>query len=89
MSKLCSFRNCLLSFLFLLECTVRVCSQTAFNVEKIDHSLVQNANAIIRIDEEHFEIISKDEAIRNFHFAVTILSEKGENIYNQVKKNMI
>ncbi|MCF2500336.1 DUF3857 domain-containing transglutaminase family protein [Dyadobacter chenhuakuii] len=75
----------LLSILFLV-CTMlcQVQAQDEFDVTKISPELNAGANAVVRLDEDFFEIISKAEARHKKRTVVTILNEKGENEYGQL-----
>lgn len=59
-------------------------AQTDFSVSKINPLLLVDANAVVRLDEDYFEILSKSEARLHHHFVVTILNEKGEDEHNQM-----
>ncbi|MCF2516127.1 DUF3857 and transglutaminase domain-containing protein [Dyadobacter sp. CY351] len=63
-------------------CQVR--AQDEFDVTKISAELNAGANAVVRLDEDFFEIISKAEARHKKRTVVTILNEKGENEYGQL-----
>ncbi|MBE9465432.1 DUF3857 domain-containing transglutaminase family protein [Dyadobacter subterraneus] len=70
---------------FLLFGTFHLASaQSDFNVNKINPLLLTDANAVIRLEEDYFEILSKSEAKLHHRFAVTILNEKGEDEHNQM-----
>lgn len=76
-------------FLFstiFLACTMlcQVQAQDEFDVTKISPELNAGANAVLRLDEDFFEIISKAEARHKKRTVVTILNEKGENEYAQL-----
>ncbi|MCE7069179.1 DUF3857 and transglutaminase domain-containing protein [Dyadobacter sp. CY327] len=75
----------LFSILFLV-CTIlcQVQAQDEFDVTKISPELNAGANAVVRLDEDFFEIISKAEARHKKRTVVTILNEKGENEYGQL-----
>ncbi|MCF2445481.1 DUF3857 domain-containing transglutaminase family protein [Dyadobacter sp. CY345] len=55
-----------------------------FSVSKIPLELLKDANAVIRLDEETFEILSKSEAKQRNRLVVTILNEKGEDTYSEM-----
>ncbi len=52
-------------------------AQLPLAVSNIPDSLLQNANAVIRFDHTHFEIIGKNQSITKQQWAVTILNAKG------------
>ncbi|MCF2495291.1 DUF3857 and transglutaminase domain-containing protein [Dyadobacter sp. CY22] len=62
----------------------QVQAQDEFDVTKISPELNAGANAVVRLDEDFFEIISKAEARHKKRTVVTILNEKGENEYGQL-----
>lgn len=55
-----------------------------FSAALIPKTLLNDANAVVRLQEEYFEIVSKAEARTHFHLVVTILNEKGEESYNDI-----
>ena len=61
-----------------------VFSQENFKVSGISPGLLTDANAIIRLDETYWEIISKGEAKKRIRLVVTVLNEKGEDQHNQL-----
>ncbi|WP_082217071.1 DUF3857 domain-containing transglutaminase family protein [Dyadobacter psychrophilus] len=76
-------------FLFstiFLACTMlcQVQAQDEFDVTKISPELNAGANAVVRLDDDFFEIISKAEARHKKRTVVTILNDKGENEYGQL-----
>lgn len=75
----------LLSFIFF-ACTMlcQVQAQSEFDISKITQELNAGANAVVRLDEDFFEIISKAEARHKKRMVVTILNEKGEEEYGQL-----
>ncbi|TDE12056.1 DUF3857 domain-containing transglutaminase family protein [Dyadobacter psychrotolerans] len=80
--KTFTFKN-----LFLLVCCLfsfPVFSQEDFSVSKINSTLLTEANAVIRLDESYWEIISKGEAKQHNRLVVTILNEKGEERHSQL-----
>lgn len=62
----------------------QVKGQSDFNFQKINPDLIKNANAVIRVEEDYFEILSKSEAKLHHRFIVTILNEKGEDEHTQM-----
>ena len=73
---------------FLLVCLpglfFQAKGQTDFSFQKIKPDLIKNANAVIRFEEDYFEILSKSEAKLHHRFVVTILNEKGEDEHSQM-----
>jgi len=55
-----------------------VSGQSDFNVDKINPTLIKDANAVVRVDELVWEIKSQGEAIQKIRTVVTILNETGE-----------
>lgn len=49
-----------------------------FAVSKISPALLKNANAVMRVDEQRFEVIHPGKAIEKNRYVVTILNEKGD-----------
>jgi hypothetical protein len=64
--------------------TAQVRAQDDFSFGKINPVLLKDANVVIRIDEDYFEILSKSEAKSRHRFVVTILNEKGEEKHNEM-----
>ena len=62
----------------------QVCAQSDFSFGRINPVLLTDANVVIRVDEDYFEILSKSEAKSHHHFVVTILNEKGEEEHNEM-----
>jgi len=58
--------------------------QNDFSFQKIKPDLIKNANAVIRVEEDYFEILSKSEARLRHRFVITILNEKGEDEHTQM-----
>jgi transglutaminase-like putative cysteine protease len=80
--KILTFKNLYLLIFSLI--TFPVFSQDDFSVARIDPVLLADANAVIRLDESNWEIISKGEAKQHNRLVVTILNEKGEERHNQL-----
>jgi hypothetical protein len=59
-------------------------AQEDFNISKISPTLTGQANAVVRISETSWEILSKSEAKRRERTVVTILNEKGEDEHAQL-----
>ncbi|MES2647304.1 MAG: DUF3857 domain-containing protein [Bacteroidota bacterium] len=49
-----------------------------YAVSKIDTVLLKRANAVVRLEEVRFEIVSTKETIETNHYAITVLNEKGD-----------
>lgn len=62
----------------------QVRAQNDFSFGRINPVLLTDANVVIRVDEDYFEILSKSEAKSHHHFVVTILNEKGEDEHNEM-----
>ncbi|MEO8771882.1 MAG: DUF3857 domain-containing protein [Ferruginibacter sp.] len=50
-----------------------------YAVSKIAPALLKNANAVLRLEEIKFEIISTKETVLRQHVVITVLNEKGED----------
>ena len=50
-----------------------------YAVSKISPALLKNANAVLRLEEMRFEIISTKETKLKNHYVITILNEKGDH----------
>lgn len=50
-----------------------------YAVSKISPALLKNANAVLRLEEIKFEVISTKEAIETNHYVITILNENGDD----------
>jgi len=72
-----------LAFLFL-AIALPVIGQEDFNAAKINPQLLAEANAVIRLEETNWEIISKAEARLRSRLVVTVLNEKGEEEHGQL-----
>ena len=64
--------------------TFPVIGQEDFNVTKISPALLQEANAVIRLEETYWEIISKGEGRLRSRLVVTLLNEKGEDEHGRL-----
>ncbi|WP_233820608.1 DUF3857 and transglutaminase domain-containing protein [Dyadobacter sp. CY312] len=73
-----------LALIFSLTTGVSAFAQEDFNVAKINLSLSDQANAVVRISETSWEILSKSEAKRRERTVVTILNEQGEDEHAQL-----
>lgn len=70
--------------IFCLLVFFPVFGQENFNVATINPSLLTDADAVIRLDETYWEIISKGEGKLRSRLVVTILNEKGEEEHSQL-----
>ncbi|WP_291032930.1 DUF3857 domain-containing transglutaminase family protein [Dyadobacter sp. 50-39] len=61
-----------------------VAGQSDFNVARIKPELVQDADAVVRVDEVFWDIKSQAEAVRKTRLVVTIFNETGEEHYGNV-----
>ncbi len=53
-------------------------NERAFDITSINPAILpHDAEAIVRLDEQHLEVISKSKAIWRIHKVITILNEKG------------
>jgi len=73
-----------LLLVFGLITGVAAFAQEDFNIAKINPSLIDQANAVVRISETSWEILSKSEAKRRERTVVTILNEQGEDEHAQL-----
>ncbi|HLO82707.1 MAG TPA: transglutaminase family protein [Chitinophagaceae bacterium] len=53
-----------------------------YRADKINDSLIKNANAVRRLDATEIEVIGSDKAVIKFHEIVTIMNEKSANELN-------
>jgi hypothetical protein len=49
-----------------------------YAVSKISPALLKNANAVLRLEEQRFEIINLSKAVFKNHYVITILNENGD-----------
>ncbi|HRO70089.1 MAG TPA: hypothetical protein PK951_06905, partial [Chitinophagaceae bacterium] len=49
-----------------------------YSVARIPKALLKNANAVLRLEEQRFEIRGTKEARFTNHYVITILNEKGD-----------
>jgi len=66
------------NFLVLLVFFPFIASAQSYPVSNISDTLIANSNAVIRLDNGHFEILSADRARLTIEKVVTILNEKGK-----------
>ncbi len=71
-------RNSALTLIVFLIVTAAQADNGEYAVSKIPAALLKNADAVLRVEELRFEIISTKEAVQNYHYAITILNENGE-----------
>ncbi len=72
-------KTCTCSFLvFALLSTMSLRAADDFAVSRIPAQLLKNANAVVRIDELDFEIISKGRTVQRSRYVITILNEKAD-----------
>lgn len=50
-----------------------------YAVSKIAPALLKNANAVVRLEDVRFEVVSTNEAIETNHYVITILNENGDD----------
>jgi hypothetical protein len=70
-----------LSFILLLlvASVTAVADDGQYAVSKISPALLKNANAVVRVDETRFEIVSTKQTITKEHYVITILNENGDD----------
>lgn len=68
----------------MLLSAVSVFGQDNYAFDKIPPALLEGANAVVRIGESSWEIVSRGEAKRREKLVVTILNESGEDDYDQL-----
>jgi Domain of Unknown Function with PDB structure (DUF3857) len=67
-------------FIITLALTTKALAYTGqYAVSNISAALLKNADAVLRVEELKFEIISTKEAVQSYHYAITILNENGDN----------
>lgn len=49
-----------------------------YAVSAIPAILLKNADAVLRMEELRFEVINTREAVKNYHYVITILNENGD-----------
>ncbi len=50
-----------------------------YAASKIPRELLKNANAVLRLEEQVFEVFSTKETVLRNHYVITILNEKGDH----------
>lgn len=63
-----------------LTCSILLVDAQDYNAFIIAEELKEGANAVVRKDEGHFKILSIDKAEFTFHYAVTILNERADDM---------
>ena len=69
---------CLL-LLVIAFCNTSFGKDGDYAVSKIAGDLLKNADAVLRLEEKRFEIVSTKEAIEKQHYVITILNENGDS----------
>lgn len=70
----------LLSILMLLFPVLAIAGEDEnFSVAKIPVALLKNADAVLRVEEQTFEIKSVKEAVQTSRYVITILNENGDH----------
>src|SRR5690606_5640891 len=70
----------LLSILMLLFPVLAIAGEDEnFSVAKIPVALLKNADAVLRVEEQTFEIKSVKEAVQTNRYVITILNENGDH----------
>ena len=69
-----------ISFLLLLfQVAVKlVAGEGPFAVSRIPPALLKNANAVLRLEDQKFEVITTGKAVYKNHYAITILNENAD-----------
>ncbi|WP_221390018.1 DUF3857 domain-containing protein [Dyadobacter sp. NIV53] len=70
--------------IFCLTLTYPLFGQENFSVATINPLLLADADAVIRLDETYWEIMTKGEGKLRSRLVVTILNEKGEEEHSQL-----
>src|SRR5436190_7988316 len=65
--------------IFLLMSFSSFAGDGEYAVSKIVPTLLKNANAVLRLEDIKFEILSPKEAIETNHYVITILNENGDD----------
>lgn len=63
---------------FLIVALTAQADNGEYAVSKIPAALLKNADAVLRVEELRFEIISTKEAVHNYHYVITVLNENGD-----------
>src|SRR4030095_4075132 len=67
-------------FLIILSCVRAVAADGEYAVSKISPALLKGANAVLRFEEQRFEINSTKDAVLINHYVITILNENGDDL---------
>lgn len=59
--------------------SISFASDGDYAVSKISPALLKNANAVVRVEDVRFEVISTKEAMEWNHYVITILNENADN----------
>jgi hypothetical protein len=65
--------------IFLLRSMQLFAGDGDYAVSKISAALIKNADAVLRLEEIKFEILSTKETIETNHYVITILNENGDD----------
>ncbi|MGZ8556875.1 MAG: DUF3857 domain-containing protein [Chitinophagaceae bacterium] len=68
----------LTGFMFLAQIGLNA-ADGEYAVSKISSALLKNANVVLRLEEQRFEIKSTSEAVFINHYVITILNENGDH----------
>jgi len=68
-----------LMLLLIAFCNTSFGKDGDYAVSKIAGDLLKNADAVLRLEEKRFEIVSTKEAIEKQHYVITILNENGDS----------
>ena len=67
-----------LLLVIIVSFTISAKAQNKYDVNRIHPDLLNNANAVIRMDDTNFEVKSAGRATEKIHYAVTILNNKAD-----------
>ena len=65
-------------YLFFSFCLPASAADGEYAVSKIAPALLKNANAVLRLEEQRFEIINPGKAVYKNHYVITVLNENGD-----------
>jgi transglutaminase-like putative cysteine protease len=66
-------------FILALSFSLRTTAgEGEYAVSKIAPALLKNANAVLRLEEQRFEIINLSKAVYKNHYVITVLNENGD-----------
>lgn len=60
-------------------------AQENYDVSKISPALLQNANVVVRMEDQVYEVKSPGSAVMEYKTAITILNKSGENASNMAE----